>query len=173
MSWKWKKTFVSNGLKVNILEAKIMFRAGNTKDELSKSKIYPWGICGLRAKANSVLCAHVIRRFFVGNQYSKGWQKIFYTSCLWKMKSKDLRATWAKRIVMWWSGNSMRANISRWHGEHHWRVWGCRVCQKRMSVGFGVMWQATVWIEVSSKAQRDVCKNYIQPSAQYGRGGWW
>ena len=52
----WKETFESKGLKVNHGKTKVMVCSGITKDDMSKSKVYPCGVCSLRVKANSVLC---------------------------------------------------------------------------------------------------------------------
>ena len=35
----------------------MMVGSGNTQDGLHKSKVDPYGVCSLRAKTNSVLCA--------------------------------------------------------------------------------------------------------------------
>ena len=53
---KWKKAYESKGLNVNLGKTKVMVSCGITKDGLSKSKVDPFGVCGLRVKANSVLC---------------------------------------------------------------------------------------------------------------------
>ena len=53
---KWKETFESKGLKVNLGKTKVMVCSSITKDGMSKSKVYPCGVCSLRVKANSVLC---------------------------------------------------------------------------------------------------------------------
>ena len=52
---KWKKVFESKGLKVNLGKTKVMISGSITKDDMSKSKVDPCGVCSLRAKANSVL----------------------------------------------------------------------------------------------------------------------
>ena len=54
---KWKDTFESKGLKVNIGKTKAMVCGGITKDVMCKSKVDPCGVCSLRVKANSVLCS--------------------------------------------------------------------------------------------------------------------
>ena len=38
------------------LEDKIMVSGGITKDDISKSKVDPCGVCSMRVKANSFLC---------------------------------------------------------------------------------------------------------------------
>ena len=54
--FKWKEAFESNGLKANLGKTKVMVRSVITQDGLSKSTVYPCGVCSLRLKANSVLC---------------------------------------------------------------------------------------------------------------------
>ena len=54
---KWKEAFESKGLKVNLEKTKVMVNSGITRDALSKSKVCPFGVCSLRVKANSALCA--------------------------------------------------------------------------------------------------------------------
>ena len=54
---KWKDAFGSKGLKVNIGKTKIMVCGDITKDGMFKSKVDPSGVCSLRVKANTVLCA--------------------------------------------------------------------------------------------------------------------
>ena len=50
---KWKDTFESKGLKVDLGQT-----SGNiTKDGMFKSKVDSCGVCSLREKTNSVLCA--------------------------------------------------------------------------------------------------------------------
>ena len=51
---KWKKTFESKSLKVNLGKTKVMVSGGITKDGMYK--VYPCGACSLRAKTNSILC---------------------------------------------------------------------------------------------------------------------
>ena len=51
---KWKEAFESNGLKVSLEKTKIC--GGITQDGLSKGEDDPCEVCGLRVKANSVLC---------------------------------------------------------------------------------------------------------------------
>ena len=53
---KWKEVFDSKGLKVILMETKVMVIGGITKDVLSKHKFDPCGICRWREDANSVLC---------------------------------------------------------------------------------------------------------------------
>ena len=47
--------FESMGLKVNHDKIKVMVNYGITKDDFSKSKVDPHGVCRLRVKANSIL----------------------------------------------------------------------------------------------------------------------
>ena len=55
---KWKEAFECKGLKVNHGKTKMIVSSGGiTKDGMSKSKVDPCGVCSLRVKANSVLCA--------------------------------------------------------------------------------------------------------------------
>ena len=56
---KWKKAIASKGLKVNLGKSKAMVNvsSGITQDGLSKSKVDPCGVCSLRVRANSALCA--------------------------------------------------------------------------------------------------------------------
>ena len=42
---KWKETFESKGLKVNLGQTKVMVRHRITKDSLSKSRVDPCGAC--------------------------------------------------------------------------------------------------------------------------------
>ena len=51
--WKWKEAFESKGLKVNLGKTKVV--VSGAKDEMTVSKIDPYGICGKRVMANSVL----------------------------------------------------------------------------------------------------------------------
>ena len=53
---KLKEAFESKGLKANLGKTKVMVSGGITKDDLSKIKADPCGVCSLRAKTNSVLC---------------------------------------------------------------------------------------------------------------------
>ena len=53
---KWKDTFESKGMSVNLEKIKVMFNEGITKGSLYKSKIYPCQVCVFRINANSVLC---------------------------------------------------------------------------------------------------------------------
>ena len=55
---KWKAAFGSKGLKVNLWKTKAIVRGNITMDGLPKSKVDPCGVCSLRIKDNSVLCAH-------------------------------------------------------------------------------------------------------------------
>ena len=54
---KLKEAFESKGLKVNLEKAKVTIKCGVTKVGLSRSKVDPCGVCILRVKANSLLCA--------------------------------------------------------------------------------------------------------------------
>ena len=53
---KWKESFESNCLKVNLGKTKVVVSGGITKDDMSTSKVDPGGVCSLRVKGNSVLC---------------------------------------------------------------------------------------------------------------------
>ena len=53
----WKGDLESKGLKVSLEKTEVMVSGGITKDGLSKSEVDPCGVCSLRVKANSVLCA--------------------------------------------------------------------------------------------------------------------
>ena len=53
---KWKGALESKGSKDNIRNINVIVSGGSTKDGLSIMKAYPWGVCGLRVKVNSVLC---------------------------------------------------------------------------------------------------------------------
>ena len=59
---KWKETFESKGMKVNLRKTKAMVSGDITKDDMSKSKVDPCGVCSLTAKANSVLCVQCGKR---------------------------------------------------------------------------------------------------------------
>ena len=52
--WKWKETFESKGLQVNLGKTKVV--ASGAEGEVAVSKVDPCGICGKRVMANSVLC---------------------------------------------------------------------------------------------------------------------
>ena len=52
--WKWKETFESKGLKVNLRKTKVV--VSGVEGEVSVSKVNPCGICGKRVMANSLLC---------------------------------------------------------------------------------------------------------------------
>ena len=52
--WNWKDTLESKGLKVNTGKTKLM--VSGSEEELLKSKIDPYKVCGRRVMANSVLC---------------------------------------------------------------------------------------------------------------------
>ena len=58
---KWKETFESKGLKVNLGKTKVMVSSSIAQDGLSKSKVDPCRVCKLRVKANSALCAQCER----------------------------------------------------------------------------------------------------------------
>ena len=45
----------TNDLKVNLWKTEVLVSGGNIIDGLSKRKVCPYGDCGLRVKANSVL----------------------------------------------------------------------------------------------------------------------
>ena len=53
---QWKEVFESKGLKVNLGNPMVIVSSSITKDDLSKSKVDPCGVCSLRVKVNSVLC---------------------------------------------------------------------------------------------------------------------
>ena len=53
---KWKESFDSKGLKVNLRKTRVMVSGNITKDGLSKRKVDPWGVCSLTVKANTALC---------------------------------------------------------------------------------------------------------------------
>ena len=53
---KWKETFESKGLKVNLGKTKVMVCGSITNDGMSKINIDPCGVCNLRVKVNSALC---------------------------------------------------------------------------------------------------------------------
>ena len=60
---KWKEDFESKGLKASLGKTKVMVGSRNKKkDGMSKSKVDPYGVCSLRAKANSVLCVQCGKR---------------------------------------------------------------------------------------------------------------
>ena len=52
---KWTEAVDIEGLGVNVGKTNVMAIGAITKDDLSKSKVYPCGISGLSVKANSVL----------------------------------------------------------------------------------------------------------------------
>ena len=45
---KWKDSYKSKGLKVNLGVSKVMVCGGITKDDMSKSKVDPCGVCSLK-----------------------------------------------------------------------------------------------------------------------------
>ena len=53
----WKEAFESKGLKVNLWKSKVMVSSDITQDGMSKSRANQCGVCSLRAKAKSALCA--------------------------------------------------------------------------------------------------------------------
>ena len=55
-SLRWKKSFESKGLKVNLGKTMVMVCSGITKDDLSKSNVDPCGVYSLKVKANSLVC---------------------------------------------------------------------------------------------------------------------
>ena len=54
---KLKGALVSKGMKVSHGKTKVMVSGRITKDSMSKSKASLCGVCSLRVKINSVLCA--------------------------------------------------------------------------------------------------------------------
>ena len=58
---KWKEAFESMVLKVNLGITKVMVSGSITKDDMSKGKVDPCGVCSLSVKANSVLCVQCCR----------------------------------------------------------------------------------------------------------------
>ena len=52
--WKWKETFKSKGLKVNLWKTKVV--VSGAEGEVTVRKVDPCGTCGKRLMANSVLC---------------------------------------------------------------------------------------------------------------------
>ena len=54
---KWKEAFDSKGLKDSLGKNKVRVSGGIIEDGFSKSKVDPCGVCSLRVKANTVLCA--------------------------------------------------------------------------------------------------------------------
>ena len=65
--WKWREAFESKGLKVNFRKTKVV--VSGAEGEVTVSKIDPCGICGKRARANSVL--YVKCRKWIHGRYSK------------------------------------------------------------------------------------------------------
>ena len=55
-SLKWKESFESKGLKVNLGKIKVIVCSGIKNDGMSKSKLDPCGVCSLGVKVNSVVC---------------------------------------------------------------------------------------------------------------------
>ena len=52
---KWNEAIKSKGLKVNLGKTKLMVSGSITKDDMSKNKVTPCGVCRLKVKANSAL----------------------------------------------------------------------------------------------------------------------
>ena len=52
--WSWWEALENEGLKANTRKTEVM--VSGSEGELFKSKIGPWGVCGRRVIANSVLC---------------------------------------------------------------------------------------------------------------------
>ena len=52
----WKEALEIMSLKVNCGKSKVMVCVGITRDGISNSNVEPCGVCGLRVKANYVLC---------------------------------------------------------------------------------------------------------------------
>ena len=55
---KWKETFESKGLNVNIGKTELMVCEIITMDDMSKSQVDSCGVCSMKVKAFSVLCLH-------------------------------------------------------------------------------------------------------------------
>ena len=53
---KWKEAFESKSKNVKHGKTKVMISGCIMKDNMSKSKVDPCGVCCMRVKANSVLC---------------------------------------------------------------------------------------------------------------------
>ena len=51
-----RRLFESKGFNNNLEKTKVVVSGGITKEVLNKTKVYHCVICGLRVKANSVLC---------------------------------------------------------------------------------------------------------------------
>ena len=56
---RWKEAFESKGFKVNLGKTKVMVSCGITKDGMSKSKVYPSGVCSLRVKVKMLHAKNV------------------------------------------------------------------------------------------------------------------
>ena len=52
----------NQGFYVNLGKTKVVVSGGNTKDDLSRSKLDPLGFCCLRIKINSVFCVQCGKR---------------------------------------------------------------------------------------------------------------
>ena len=59
---KWKESFESKGLKVNLGKTNAMVSGRMTNDGMSKSKVDPCVVSSLRVKAISVLCLQCGKR---------------------------------------------------------------------------------------------------------------
>ena len=51
---KWKKTFESKGLNINLTKTKVI--VSGSKDEVLRSKVDPYAKCGKKVMASSVVC---------------------------------------------------------------------------------------------------------------------
>ena len=56
---KWKGELESKGMKVNIGKTKVT--VSGAEDEINTSEIDPYGICGKRVMANSLVCMKCMR----------------------------------------------------------------------------------------------------------------
>ena len=77
--WNWKDALESKGSKVNTRKTKIM--VSRSEGELYKSKIDPYGVCGRRVMANSVLCTKCgswVHDKYVKIELPVGWQCILF-----------------------------------------------------------------------------------------------
>ena len=75
-----------------------MVSGGITKDGMSKSKVDPCWVCGLRVKANSVLCVHHGK--LIHGRCEKGDCNVFREHCLQKMIREYWRDSGAGIKVM-------------------------------------------------------------------------
>ena len=77
--WNWKDALESKGSKVNTRKTKVM--VSRSEGELYKSKIDPYGVCGRRVMANSVLCTKCgswVHDKCVKIELPVGWQCILF-----------------------------------------------------------------------------------------------